>query len=119
MAANGREVAGSDPAVLSAAQRRDVARYGHHAFAAFIPGYPELYVTHAEIDAMTLPLLAILGSEDPRVARAEALRAQKPSARVLVVPGRNHSDIVRDASLPVVVMGFLSSVERRELARSY
>ena len=119
MAASGLDVARADPAVLSAAQLRDVQRYGLHAFAGFIPGYPELYVTPAEIQAMTLPLLAILGSEDPRVARAEALRTQKPSARVLVVPGRNHSDIVMDASLPVVVMGFLSSVEQMELASDF
>lgn len=65
---------GNDPAALAADVR------GRHAQA----------VTAAELAAVRVPTLAIVGSADPRLASVNAFREIVPSVKVVVISGATH-----------------------------
>jgi hypothetical protein len=47
-------------------------------------------VTLAEIRALRMPLLAVIGSPDPIKARVAAFKAIKPDLKVVVIKGATH-----------------------------
>jgi len=113
MAASGAEVAKTATADLPDELRGVVERTGRPAFTGFVQAYPALYVTPEEIDRLDMPILAVLGSEDERVKRAEALRARRPETSVIVVPGLDHVGLLVDASFGSAISAFLAEHVRR------
>jgi len=60
------------------------------ALAAFHRGLRTLTVTDAQLAAVRVPALEILGSEDPNLADAQELRKAMPGLNVVVVDGATH-----------------------------
>jgi len=113
MSTSGAEVAKTATADLPEELRAAVLRTGRPAFTGFVQAYPALYVTPEEIDRLNMPVLAVLGSADERVRRAEALRARRPATSVIVVPGLDHVGVLIDASFGAAVSAFLAEHARR------
>jgi pimeloyl-ACP methyl ester carboxylesterase len=113
MGASGAEVARTATEALPDELRAVVMRTGRPAFTGFVQAYPALYVTPEELDRLDMPILAVLGSEDERVRRAEALRARLPATSVIVVPGLDHVGVLVDASFGSAVSAFLAEHSRR------
>jgi pimeloyl-ACP methyl ester carboxylesterase len=77
---------------LQAASRQFLARVSDPpALAAFVRSRRSLTVTEAQMAAVRVPMLAIVGSLDPAQARVNRLKAALPSLKVVVIPGAAHS----------------------------
>ena len=61
------------------------------AMAAFARSRERQVVTNAEIAAVRIPTLALVGGADPRLAGVKALKAVMPSLTVVVIEGATHS----------------------------
>ncbi len=107
MSTAGAMVAASATGDLPADLRDAVEHTGRHVFTGFVQAYPALYVTPDELDRLRMPILAILGSEDERVSRAQALRARHPRTQLVIVPGQDHGGVLGDAAFGEAVKRFL------------
>ena len=73
------------------ARSREIAASGDvRAHAALMRARRALLVSDAEIAAVRVRSLAVVGAADPAVPRVEAMRAVWPGLRVEVVPGAAH-----------------------------
>jgi pimeloyl-ACP methyl ester carboxylesterase len=61
------------------------------AMAAFARSRERQVVTNAEIAAVRLPTLALVGGADPRLTGVKELKAVMPSLTVVVIEGATHS----------------------------
>ena len=61
------------------------------AHAALMRSRRALLVADADIAAVGVPIMAIIGSADPALPRVQALKNRWPSLKVIVVPGATHS----------------------------
>ncbi|MGD8278688.1 MAG: hypothetical protein PVH00_11705, partial [Gemmatimonadota bacterium] len=113
MAAAAAELAKTDTTALPVAQREPYRRNDILAIAALAAAYPALGVDRAQLDRIDVPVLALLGSEDPRLERAQRLRAALPATHIRVLPGRTHGSVIDDAGYAAVIRAFLDDVERR------
>lgn len=93
-----------DPAIEAAVNRNDPA-----ALAAILRGDESLSVGNAELRANTVPVLALIGTEDvtarPAVERMEEVMA---NLEVIRIPGANHITAVWHPLLVRDILGFLS-----------
>jgi len=112
MAASADELARTDTAALPDAERGPYRRNDVLAIAALVAAYPRLAVDSAALRRLDLPVLALLGSEDPRVLRASRLRAVLPTTRIEILPGRSHGSVIDDAGYAAAIRAFLADVER-------
>jgi pimeloyl-ACP methyl ester carboxylesterase len=90
------ELASRDTSALSPEERATLERLGRQAFGGFAAAYPALFVTPDELTHIACPVLAVLGGDDERVQRAEALRERVPQTQVVIIPGHGHADVVAD-----------------------
>jgi len=60
------------------------------ALAAVMRGYHEWAVTDEQLKAARAPLLAVVGTVDPRLAGVSALKALLPSLEVVTIEGASH-----------------------------
>ncbi len=60
------------------------------ALAAMIEGLPGLAVSEATLRSISVPLCAIVGSDDPLRVSAEAMAARLPGAKLVIVDGADH-----------------------------
>ncbi len=102
-----------DTAALPEAEREGFRRNDVRALVALAVAYPELGVSARELAEMRVPLLAVVGSEDPRLARARALVSELPSAELVVLPGRDHETVAGDDAYAESIAGFVRGVEAR------
>jgi pimeloyl-ACP methyl ester carboxylesterase len=105
------ELASKDSAALSPQERATLERLGRQAFGGFATAYPALFVTPEELTHIACPVIAILGSNDERVARAEALREQLPRTQVVIIPGHGHADVVADTLFGQTMAQFYRAVD--------
>jgi len=105
------ELASKDSATLSQQERATIRRLGRQAFGGFAAAYPALYVTPAELSRIACPVIAILGGNDERVARAEALHEQLPRTQVVIIPGHGHGDVVADTLFGQTLASFYRDVD--------
>jgi len=84
------------------------------AHAALMRARRALLVSDAEIGAVRVPALAVVGSADPALPRVQAMRKRWPGLEVQVVPGAAHPT-VHERGLPRHPE-FLAAV-RRHIAR--
>jgi pimeloyl-ACP methyl ester carboxylesterase len=63
------------------------------AHAALMRARRALLVTDAEVAALSVPTLAVVGSADPAAPRVKAMQKRWPGLEVLVVPGAAHPTI--------------------------
>lgn len=61
------------------------------ALAAVVRGFRNLTVTDAQMAAVRVPTLVVVGSLDPLVATANQLKSVMPSLKVVVVQGASHT----------------------------
>jgi pimeloyl-ACP methyl ester carboxylesterase len=77
-----------------AIERQSQASLGRNdalALAAVQRGIKEQAVTLAEVRALRMPLLAVIGSADPIKAGVDAFKQIKPDLKVVVIDGATHS----------------------------
>lgn len=67
------------------------ARTDPEAIEAIIPSFRTLALTDEEIASLDLPMLAIIGSEDPLIFTVDAFAKARPAMEVLVIDGAKHS----------------------------
>jgi len=96
-------------AVLSANCRRDQDPL---ALAAVTRSRADHVMTPAAAAAVTVPTLAIVGTDDPMKAGLDALVRLRPSVRLVVVEGATHDDVrgvLRRPELIAALRDFLSA----------
>jgi pimeloyl-ACP methyl ester carboxylesterase len=84
------------------------------AHAALMRARRALLVSDAEIGAVRVPTLAVVGAADPALPRVQAMRKRWPQLEVQVVPGAAHPT-VHERGLPRH-LEFLAAI-RRHIAR--
>jgi pimeloyl-ACP methyl ester carboxylesterase len=84
---------------IRARSREIAASNDVHAHAALMRARRALLVSDAEIAAVRVPSLAVVGAADPALPRVEAMRKVWPGLRVEVVPGAAHPT-VHERGLP-------------------
>jgi pimeloyl-ACP methyl ester carboxylesterase len=89
LAASPPGVVPSDEQIRSRSQEL-VAANNPKALAAYHRGLRTLAVTDEELAAVTTPILAVIGSEDPALPGVQALRKVIPAMSVVVVEGAAH-----------------------------
>jgi pimeloyl-ACP methyl ester carboxylesterase len=74
-------------------QTRDFLNRGNDplALAAFVRSRRNLAISDAQMAAVRVPVLAVVGSLDPNFARVKHLKAVMPSLKVVVIEGAAHS----------------------------
>jgi len=80
----------SDEAI-AAQSRATLGRNDALALAAVQRGNKHQVVTAAEVKALRMPLLAVVGSADPIKAGVDAFKQLKPELTVIVIDGATHS----------------------------
>lgn len=85
------------------------------AHAALMRARRALLVGDAEVAALRVPALAVVGSADPALPRVEAMRKRWPGLEVEVVPGAAHPT-VHERGLPRRAE-FLAAIRRHIAAR--
>jgi pimeloyl-ACP methyl ester carboxylesterase len=80
----------SDEAIEQAS-RASLGRNDALALAAVQRGNKDQVVTLAEVRALPMPLLAVIGSADPIKAGVDAFKRIKPELKVVVIEGATHS----------------------------
>jgi pimeloyl-ACP methyl ester carboxylesterase len=111
MAEGGRQLALTDTTQLPEEQRRGFRVNDVQAVSAMTSTYPDLYVTDEALRSLPVPLLAILGSDDPRIERAHRLQAVRPDAEIVVLEGRSHGTVVDDGAYAGAVRRFLAGLD--------
>jgi hypothetical protein len=109
IAGSGRRLPSWTPADIEVdeAQARELERSPQlnndsAAVAAMVRSRRNWVITAAQVDAIQVPLLAIVGGADPNLAGVKQFKQQKPSLDVLVVEGATHAGdagILRRAEL--------------------
>lgn len=95
---------------------REISRESDlYAHAALMRARRALLVRDAEVAALRVPALAIVGSADPALPRVEAMRKRWPGLEVEVVPGAAHPT-VHERGLPRRPE-FLAAIRRHIAAR--
>ena len=105
-AALARDAVKADPATLPEGWRALLEQRGH-LVTGFIPTYPELYVTPNELQNLEVPVLVVVGGNDPYVERARSLQERNPAAEVVIVPDRGH-EVIQYPSFIDAVAQFLN-----------
>jgi len=77
--------------VIAAQSRAALGRNDALALAAVQRGNKSQVVTLAEVKALRMPLLAVIGSADPIKAGVDAFKQIKPELTVVVIDGATHS----------------------------
>ncbi|HXU43599.1 MAG TPA: alpha/beta hydrolase [Burkholderiales bacterium] len=77
-------------AVLLARSKEIVARNDPFAHAALMRARRALLVADADIAAVRVPAMAIIGSADPALPRVQALKKRWPKLEVVVIQGATH-----------------------------
>jgi pimeloyl-ACP methyl ester carboxylesterase len=86
-----------------------------YAHAALMRARRALLVRDAEVAALRVPALAVVGSADPALPRVQAMRKRWPGLEVEVVPGAAHPT-VHERGLPRRPE-FLAAIRRHIAAR--
>lgn len=73
--------------------RAIIGRNDPLALAAVQRGNKEQTVTLADVRALRMPLLAVIGSADPIKAGVDAFKTIKPDLKVVVIEGATHSGV--------------------------
>jgi len=105
------ELVSKDSAALSPQERATLERLGRQAFGGFAAAYPALFVTPEELTHIACPVIAILGGNDERVVRAEALHDQLPRTQLVIIPGHGHADVVADTLFGQTMARFYRDVD--------
>lgn len=95
------------PEEIAAANQMILASNDPLALAAAIRGMADLQVPEAEVRAIELPVLAVVGELDPLKAGVDRLAEVLPSLEVVVLPGKDHMTAVGDPGLPGAVREFV------------
>jgi pimeloyl-ACP methyl ester carboxylesterase len=75
---------------IDAQSRRALASNDPLALAGAIRGVMETHASPGELQALSMPLLAVVGSADPRVANVDALKHLRPEVKVVTIDGATH-----------------------------
>ena len=82
------------------------------AIAALMSSMSQLAMTSEELQDLEVPLLAVVGSNDPLRATADAFVRVKPNMKVLVIEGATHSgteSAQRDPAFAAAVREFVTA----------
>lgn len=77
------------------------------ALAGVVRGTPELAVSEEDLARISVPLCVIIGSRDPMLPGAEALRDRVPQTEFTMVPGADHLQAPRRRELRAALLAFL------------
>jgi pimeloyl-ACP methyl ester carboxylesterase len=103
-----------DEAAIRARSRGIALTNDVHAHAALMRARRALLVTDAEIAAVRVPSLAVVGAADPALTRIKAMQALWPALELEIVPGAAHPT-VHERGLPRRAE-FVAAI-RRHIAR--
>lgn len=78
------------------------------ALAAVLEGFKDLSVTEEALRHCTVPMLTVIGGDDPFLPGAEALHALVPGHRLVVVPGKNHMNTMISGAFRKALLDFLA-----------
>jgi pimeloyl-ACP methyl ester carboxylesterase len=98
------DMAALPPAIRAALDRNDAA-----AIAAALRSVAALAVPEAEVRALRIPLLAVVGELDPVRAAVDALQRVLPSLSVTVLAGADHAGAMADPRLAAAIRAFALS----------
>jgi pimeloyl-ACP methyl ester carboxylesterase len=106
----------SEEAAL-ARSKEIVATNDVRAHAALMRARRALLVADADMKAVRVPTLAIVGSADPTLPRVLALKSRWPELKLVVVPGATHSarhprTLLRRPEFVAAVREFVAAAER-------
>ncbi|HVN86215.1 MAG TPA: alpha/beta fold hydrolase [Candidatus Binatia bacterium] len=78
-----------------------------HALAACMRGFATAAVDAADLQRTRVPVLIVVGEKDELVGDPQPLAALIPTARVVMIPGRDHLSTVGDRRYKEAVVDFL------------
>ncbi len=107
MAQAGRDLLQVDTTELSGDELEGFRRNDVQALAALAQAYPALALSDDEAAGLG-PMLAVVGSEDPRLARAQALKALDPELEIQIVQGRDHGTVVQGPAYAEAIRRYLN-----------
>jgi len=93
---------------IAARTARALAGQDARALAAVRRANPGQVVTDAQMAAVTVPTLGIVGSDDPYVAQFRALAALMPALSVLVIAGATHASAAARPEFASAVLAFIA-----------
>lgn len=98
-----------DPPRLKAAAMNLYLRAANDelALAAVLGGFSRLAAPPDAVRAIEVPMISIIGSEDPFLPGVEALHALAPNHELVVVPGKNHMNTMISGAFKQALRDFL------------
>jgi pimeloyl-ACP methyl ester carboxylesterase len=79
--------------ILNSAYKTQFQKENLHLFTALRPAQRELLVTREEARTLSVPILAVLGDDDPAVTSARLLKEAYPPTRMMIMVGYDHTNI--------------------------
>jgi pimeloyl-ACP methyl ester carboxylesterase len=85
--------AGQPPteAEIKSRSEEALAAQDRYAIAAVRRSYKGLVVSEQQVTSVRVPMLAVVGSDDPKKADVDALKIIRPDLRVVVIQGATHN----------------------------
>jgi pimeloyl-ACP methyl ester carboxylesterase len=77
------------------------------ALAAVLGGFPRLAAPPDAVRAIDIPMISIIGSDDPFLPGVEVLHALAPNHELIVVPGKNHMNTMISRAFKQGLLDFL------------
>ena len=87
---------------------KDLAGQDYRALAASRLGGPRAVITQAQVAAIRVPTLGIVGTADPYLAEFRAMQALNPSIELVTVEGASHSSAPGRPELAAALLQYLA-----------
>ena len=94
-------------AVIREMSAKDLAGQDYRALAASRRGGARALITPAQIAAIRVPTLGVVGTADPYLAEFRAMQALNPAIELVTIEGASHSIAPGRPELAAAVLGFL------------
>lgn len=86
---------------------RDLAGQDHKALAASRRGGARALITPAQVAAIRVPTLGIVGTVDPYLAEFRAMKAMNPAIELVTIDGASHATAPARPELAAAILEFL------------
>ena len=94
-------------AEVRAMSAKDLAGQDHRALAASRRGGARALITPAQVAAIRVPTLGIVGTVDPYLAEFRAMKAMNPAIELVTIDGASHATAPGRPELAAAILDFL------------
>ena len=96
-------------AVIREMSAKDLAGQDYRALAASRRGGARALITPAQVAAVRVPTLGVVGTADPYLAEFRAMKEMNPAIELVTIEGASHSTAPARPVLAAAVLAFLDS----------